>query len=315
MVIFAAEYKLCIPMKFIYYPVFISWYLVSLLPLRVLYFISDLLFYPLYYGLKYRRAVVRKNLTDSFPEKNDEEIVRIEKDFYHFFCDYVMETLKLFSMRKGEMMRRMTFSGLEEVRSSLRQEGRKYCFLYLGHYCNWEYVASLQYWLPDISCGQIYHPLYNKAFDRLFLRLREQFGGECIPMKSAMRRIVRMGGQGRPVMIGFIADQAPGWEAMEHWTPFLHRDTAFFQGVERIGRKVDAAVYYVKIERVRRGYYHASLERMAESAAALPEYKLTDSYAARLEEQICKHPAFWLWSHNRWKRTREEWLLRKGGEQ
>ena len=245
-------------MKFIYYLVFFFWYLLSLLPLRVLYFISDVLFVPLFYVLKYRLGIVHRNIAGSFPEKTEEEIQKIEKEFYHFFCDYVVETIKLFSMSKKQMMKRMTFSGLDEVRAELDKAGKKCCFLYLGHYCNWEYVASLQYWFPEIHCGQIYHPLYNKAFDKLFLRLRGQFGGESIPMKETLRRLVTLSRGEKKVMIGFISDQAPGWEGMNHWTTFLNRDTAFFQGTERIGRRLDAAVYYVKITRVKRGYYHGT---------------------------------------------------------
>lgn len=205
-------------------------------------------------------------------------------------------------------MKRMTFSGLDEVRETLGRENKKCCFLYLGHYCNWEYVASLQYWLPEIHCGQIYHPLYNKAFDKLFLRLRGQFGGESIPMKETLRRLVTLSRGEKKVMIGFISDQAPGWEGMSHWTKFFNRDTAFFQGTERIGRRLDAAVYYLKVTRVKRGYYHASFELLTLHPAELPEYRLTDMYSEHLEQQIKEAPAYWLWSHNRWKRTKEEWL-------
>lgn len=297
-------------MKLFYYFVFFLWYLLSLLPLRVLYFISDLLYFPLYYLVRYRRRIVRKNLTCSFPEKPLEEIIAIEKQFYHFFGDYVVETIKLFSMSKKQMMKRMTFGGLDEMRKELATEGNKCCFVYLGHYCNWEYVASLQYWLPEMHCGQIYHPLYNKAFDRLFLRLRGQFGGESIPKKETMRRLFTLSKGSRVAVIGFISDQAPGWETMDHWTSFLHQDTAFFHGLERIARKLDAAVYYLEVKRVRRGYYHAEFKQMTMHPKELSEFELGDYYARLLEQQIQEAPAFWLWSHNRWKRSREEWERR-----
>lgn len=295
-------------MKFVYYIVFASWYVLSLLPLRVLYVVSDILYLPLFYCIRYRRHIVYRNLKASFPEKSESEILRIEKQFYHFFCDYVVETIKLFSISKKEMMRRMSFSGLDRVQEELEREQKKYCFIYLGHYCNWEYVASMQYWFPDIHCGQIYHPLYNKAFDRLFLRLRGQFGGDNIPMKETLRRIIKLGKGEKKVMIGFIADQAPSWWAMEHWTTFLNHDTAFFMGTERIGRKLDAAVYYLDIRRVKRGYYHAELKLLTLHPNDLPQYRLTDMYSECLEKQIKEAPAYWLWSHNRWKRTKEEWL-------
>ncbi len=301
-------------MKFVYYIIYVCCYLFSLLPLGVLYRLSDLVYFPLYHCIKYRRAIVRRNLASSFPEKGEEEIIRIEKQFYHFFCDYAVETLKLFSMSKKEMMRRMTFTGLDKVSADLEREDKKCCFLYLGHYCNWEYVASLSYWLPEIHCGQIYHPLHNKISDRLFLKIREQFGGECIPMKTTLRRILSLGQGEKRVMIGFIADQEPGWLEMEHWTTFLNHETSFFMGTERIGRRVDAAIYYMEVKRVKRGYYHGEFKLLTMHPNELPQYKLTDMYAEHLEKQIREAPAYWLWSHNRWKRTKEEWMKRKTDE-
>lgn len=295
-------------MKFVYYLVFVFWYLLSLLPLRVLYLVSDILFFPLFYIVKYRRKIVHRNIAGSFPEKSEKEIGKIEKKFYHFFCDYVMETIKLFSMSKKQMMKRMTFSGLDEMREALDKSGKKCCFVYLGHYCNWEYVASLQYWLPEMHCGQIYHPLYNKAFDKLFLRLRGQFGGESIPMKETLRRLITLNRGEKKVMIGFISDQLPKWENMNHWIAFLHRDTSFFIGAERIGKQLDAALYYLEVKRVKRGHYHGEFKLMALHPKEYADYELTDMYARLLERQIKEQPAYWLWSHNRWKRTKEAWL-------
>ena len=116
----------------IYYSVFFLWYLLSLLPLRFLYFISDLLFYPLYYCIRYRRKIIRNNLSNSFPEKDLKEIVQIEKKFYSFFCDYIVETLKLFSISKKQLMRRMTFEGLDEIVESMNKKNKDFCFIYLG---------------------------------------------------------------------------------------------------------------------------------------------------------------------------------------
>ena len=102
----------------------------------------------LYYVVRYRRKIVRKNLEGSFPEKTPEEIVRIEKKFYRFFCDCVVENLKLFSMSQKQVMRRMTFSGADDMVADLAATGKNFCFIYLGHYCNWEWIASLAYWYP-----------------------------------------------------------------------------------------------------------------------------------------------------------------------
>lgn len=296
-------------MKFVYHILFFLLYLLSLLPMRLLYLLSDGLFFPLFHIVKYRRKVVEKQLDECFPEKSMQERRAIERQFYHFFCDYLVEVIKLFSISKKEMMRRMKFVGIEQVREELKD--KKFCFLYLGHYCNWEYIASLSYWLPEIHCGQIYHRIYNQAFDELFLKLRGQFGGESILMKDTLRRILTLRNQEKKVMIGFIADQLPKWENMHHWTTFLNHDTSFFIGAERIAKQVDAALYYVDVERVKRGYYQVRFRLMTLHPKEFPDYELTDQYARLLEESILRQPAYWLWTHKRWKRTKEEWLKRQ----
>ena len=299
-------------MKFAYYLVFALWYLLSLLPLRVLYFFSDLLYIPLYYGARYRRNIVRKNLVGSFPEKSQEEIIRIEKKFYHFFCDYMVETIKLFSMSKKQIMRRMTFSGVEDMKADLEKNNVNFGFMYLGHYCNWEWIASMAYWTgDDILCTQIYHPLYNKNFDKLFLRLRNQFGGECIPMKNTLRRVIELKREKRPTMIGFISDQLPKWNSMHFFVPFLHRETAVFTGAEQIGRQVKAVYFFADIIRPRRGYYECTFRRMEIPEVNRTEYDMTALFMEQLEQMIRKAPQYWLWTHKRWKRTKEEWLRRQ----
>lgn len=293
-------------MKFVYHILFFLLYLLSLLPMGLLYLLSDGLFFPLFHVVKYRRKVVEKQLDECFPEKSMQERRAIEHQFYHFFCDYLVEVIKLFSISKKEMMRRMKFVGIEQVREELKD--KKFCFLYLGHYCNWEYIASLSYWLPEIHCGQIYHRIYNQAFDDLFLKLRGQFGGESIFMKDTLRRILTLRSQEKKVMIGFISDQLPKWENMNHWTTFLNHDTSFFIGAERIAKQVDAALYYVDVERVKRGYYQVTFRLMTLHPKEFPDYELTDQYARLLEKSIRHQPAYWLWTHKRWKRTKEEWV-------
>lgn len=303
-------------MKITYYIAYALWYLLSLLPLWLLYFVSDLLFLPTYYLARYRRKIVRRNLTGSFPEKDLKEIVRIEKRFYHFFCDYIVETIKLFSMSEEQMKRRMVFKGVDHIVNAMEKEDKNFCFVYLGHYCNWEWIASLPYWCPDdVKCGQIYHPLYNKAFDRLFLRLRNQFGGECIAMKETLRRIIEMKRAKQKCIIGFISDQAPKWNSIHHWCDFLHRETPVFIGTERIGKQVDALIYYADVKRTRRGYYLCEFKPLTHRPKEVPDYELTDRFTHLLEEMIKERPDFWLWSHKRWKRTKEEWIRRQQEEE
>lgn len=299
-------------MKIVYFFTFCFWYLLSLLPLGILYLFSNLLYYPLYYCIRYRRHIVRKNLIDSFPEKDLKEIIGIEKKFYQFFCDYVVETIKLFTISKKQLMNRMTFEGIDVITSEMEKNDKDLCFVYLGHYGNWEWIASLAYWTPDdFLCAQIYHPLRNKAFDKLFLNLRNQFGGECIPMKVTLRRILELKKARQKTIIGFISDQLPKWSSIHHFTPFLHRETATFTGTEQMGKKFGAIIYYAEVTRPKRGYYHCTFKKLVENPSALPDFEITDNYASRLEEMIQKTPYLWLWSHDRWKRTKEEYERRQ----
>jgi KDO2-lipid IV(A) lauroyltransferase len=283
-------------------------WLISLLPLRMLYILSDIV-YPIV-KRTYRRKVVDGNLAKSFPEKTEEERDKIANNFYHQLCDYFAEDIKLFSMSKKEMMKRMTFSGLEHIKDGF-DNGKDYMFAYLGHFGNWEWIASLQYWMPYAHCSQIYHPLYNKVSDRIFLKLREQYGGECIPMKKTLRRILEIKRNGENVVVGFISDQQPKWESIHHFTPFLNRETAVFTGTEVLAKKLGAMVYYAHVTRPRRGYYHCEFVPMTHTPAENPDFDLTDQYMKMLEKDICTTPHMWLWTHKRWRRTKEEWLKRQ----
>lgn len=309
----ALSIKLKEDMRFTYYIIFALWYLLSLLPLCVLYFLSDILLFPiLYYLVGYRRKVVHHNLINSFPQKNEAEIANIEKEFYHFLCDYMVETIKLFSMSKEQTKRRMTFGGVKAITDAMEKEDKNFCFVYLGHYCNWEWIASLPYWCPDdVLCGQIYHPLRNKAMDQLFLRLRNRFGGESIAMKETLRRIIELKRAKQKCIIGFISDQSPKWNSIHHWCDFLNHDTPVFIGTEKIGKQVDALIYYADVKRVKRGYYHCEFKLMTHKAKEIADYQLTNQFTHLLEEMINNAPAFWLWTHKRWKRTKERWIERQ----
>lgn len=287
-------------------------YLLSLLPFCILYLLSDFLYFLVYHCVKYRRGVVRDNLLKSFPEKTLAEIVRIEKKFYRFFCDYFVETLKLTSISKKTMKKRMVFHGTDVLEDVLRDEDCNFVFMYLGHYCNWEWIASLPYNIsPSVHCAQIYHPLYDKAVDRFFLKLRNQFGGECIPMKQTLRRVIELKREKRPTVLGFISDQLPKWNSMHFFVPFLHRDTAVFTGAEQIGRQVKAAYFFADIVRPRRGYYECTFKRMETPETKRTEYDMTAIFMEQLERMIQTAPEYWLWTHKRWKRTKEEWLQRQ----
>lgn len=288
-------------------------YALSLLPFGVLYVLSDIGAFILYHIVRYRRHVVRKNLVNSFPEKTLKEIIRIEKGFYRYFCDYVMETVKLMSISETAMRKRMRFENTEIIEKAF-EENRSVAF-YLGHYCNWEWISTLPLHLRNADvCGQIYHPLHNATFDRLMLEIRGRFHAVSIPTSDILRKLVTWHKQGLNNIVGYISDQIPKMENVHHWMEFLHQDTAVFTGGERLSKAMHDIVIYGNVRRESRGHYVCRFEYISHDASLEPPYKITESYFRMLEKTINDAPQYWLWSHNRWKRTRREFDERYSGE-
>lgn len=295
--------------KALYYLLYASWYLLSHLPLSVLYVLSNVIFFIVFHVLKYRRRTVWVNVVTSFPELEPEEHKDIERRFYKWFCDYLVENIKLMNMKPEEMKQRLVFKNTEAVDQCIN-EGQS-CAIYLGHLCNWEWITSLPFWItPEAQCGQLYHPLENKDFDRLLLHIRQRFGSVCIPMNDSLRRILDYKRQGKQTVIGYIADQAPFWWNIHHWCQFLHHDTAVLSGTERIATKLDQAVFYLDVHRVKRGYYEAEFKLITREPRKMEEFQLTDIYFNELEKSIRRQPECYLWTHDRWKRTRERFNRR-----
>lgn len=280
--------------------------ILSRLPFGCIYLISDFLYFTVYRLVRYRRSTVRLNLTNSFPEKSKSELRVIERRFYHAFTDSIVEWFKLLSISPEEMRKHMQFRGIEEVEDSLSRH--PICFIYLGHFCNWEWISTMPAsFSPGYSkFGELYHPLRSKFTDWLFYGMRSRFGAECINKNDAFRRILSMKRDGGRYVLGFIADQGPRWINIHEWIPFLSQDTPVYTGTERIARKVNACVYFGRVECVKRGYYICTLEKMTEDPASLPRFALTNDYMARLEKMIRRNPERWLWTHKRWKRHHED---------
>lgn len=286
---------------------YVLFYGLSLLPLRCLYIISDIVAWVMHHVVRYRLGVVKTNLTASFPDKSTRETDAIAGKFYRFLTDYFVETVKLTSMGKSEMMRRMRFEGIEPVAEALKA-GRSVS-LYLGHYCNWEWVSSLPVYFPESAgCGQIYHPLENPAADRLFLKIRSRFGAVSIRLHETLKVLTSWHRGGIASVTGYIADQVPGFNGIHCWVDFLNHDTPVYSGPERISRMLHAEAYYIDMFRPRRGYYVGKFVKITDDASKCEKFSITREYFRLLEESIRRAPEFWLWSHRRWKRTREQFI-------
>ena len=291
----------------------IVWVL-SLLPLPVLYLISDIVWFIMFVcpSLRYRKKIVRKNLELSFPENDRKWLRRTERRFYYQFLCQIMESLKTVSAGRRWVQRHMVFTGYESmVQETLK--GRSHV-CYIGHMGNWEWIPSLMYHFEDVDkfvgC-QVYHKLENPVMEQFMLKLRSKFGTESIPMENVLRRLLEYKKEDKKYMIGMIADQVPLWWNVHYWTQFMNRKTPVFSGAERLSRKMDTYVWYIHVTRPRRGHYICDIQPMFEHTAELPEFTVTERYMRLLEDNIRESPELWLWTHNRWKRNWEgyqKWL-------
>jgi KDO2-lipid IV(A) lauroyltransferase len=276
----------------------INW-VITLLPLKVLYLFSDLLFLLLYYFPSYRRKVVAENLRNSFPEKSAEEITLIGKKFYRHLADLFVETLKLTHMSNEELKRRFRLTNPKLV-EYLFNSGRDVAAVH-SHFNNWEWLAAV---LPLYSKYQIvgiYKPLQNKLFDRFLNSLRSRNNAGLAPMNHIVRKIIENQGKNIRTLYGFIADQTPAKPYIRYYTDFLNQETPVFLGIEKIAAKYDMSIIFFNVQKVRRGYYEATVEFLFELTKGLPEYKVTEKHVKRLEEVIRKNPEYWIWTHRRWK--------------
>ena len=274
--------------------------LLSYIPFGVLYFLSDGLFCLLYYVIRYRRRIVRKNLTESFPEKSERDILLLEKKFYHFFTDQVLESCKMASISPEEIKRRMTFKNMEKVNAVLR-EGKSIA-LYMGHYGNWEWVSSFPLWLEkNVLAVQIYHKLSNENMDRLILHNRGRMGAISVEMRKTARYITEMAMKNKVGIVGFIADQSPKKKESRHFLHFLNHEAPVLTGTEKMIKHYGFEAWFLDMKRVKRGYYEAELIQINDNPQAVPDFELTAVYFRMLEQMIRNCPELYLWTHNRFK--------------
>jgi KDO2-lipid IV(A) lauroyltransferase len=269
------------------------------LPLRVLYVLSNGLYFLIRYVARYRRKVVRESLAASFPEKTKEERLRIEKAFYRHFADYIVETVKLARIGKAEVQRRAHLNNPELV-NGLFAAGHTCVVLLMVHYGNWEWFSASKERFEG-ETYQIYKPLHNQAVDRFFIRLRERFGSRGMKRDNTFRDMVRIKQEGQRATIIFLADQRPAPNNVHYHTQFLNRDTPMLTGPERIARKLNFPVVFLDTRKLKRGYYTIDFELITDKPRETPEHWITEQYARRAEACIRRDPAYWLWTHKRWK--------------
>lgn len=276
----------------------INW-IMTFLPLKILYFFSDILFFLLYYFPSYRRKVVEENLKNSFPEKSEKEIAQTARKFYRHLADLIIEILKLTHLSNKELEKRFTVSN-PELMEHLYNSGRDVAVVY-SHYNNWEWLGVCLPLYTKYRCVGVYKPLQNKLFNKFINDQRLKNNGDLAPMQLIVRKIIGNQNKNIRAMYIFMSDQTPARTLIEYYTDFLNQETPVFLGIEKIAAKYDMPVVFFDIQKVRRGYYSMTLELLFDSTKGLPKYMVTDTHVKRLEQIIKENPEYWIWTHRRWK--------------
>ena len=284
--------------KIVLFPI----WLVTLLPLPLLYLFSDLVFFILYYILRYRRAVVHTNLTRAFPDKTERDIRRLTIKFYRYLCDYFIESIYLLNMSAAESNKRYRYTN-PDVMHELYKKKKNIVFA-VGHYGNWEWATANIHVNTSYYTKGIYKPLSNKMFDRLFFYIRARYGNIPVPMKQTLRVINGAIRNKEIFSIYLVADQRPTPEDLHYWTIFLNQDTPVISGVERISRKYDMPVVFLDIDRPKRGHYDVTFKVLTEDPKNEPQFAITEKYIRHVENMIIRKPE--LWPHKRWKYSAEK---------
>lgn len=271
-------------------------YALSLLPFRLLYLLSDLMYFSVYKLIGYRTSVVRTNLKNSFPEKTEREIQHIQDQFYHYFFDLLLETLKTLTIQPATLKKRVVYGDMSVFESLYRQ--KKSVIVVMGHLGNWEMGGARFSQDPFHQLYVIYRPLANQHFDRLLYHMRTRLGNKLYTMKNAFRGMIR--NRDKVTATAFIADQTPSY-LDAYWTTFLNQDTPIFPGTAKIAKKLNYPLIYVLIKRPKRGLYEISGELLMTDPASFTENEISECHTRRLERDIRLYPHLWLWTHRRWK--------------
>ncbi len=263
---------------------------------------AGLLYFLLYRVAGYRLKVVRGNLSRAFPEKSPQERLEIERRFYRHLAEVFVDTIRLVTLSREEILARMIYTNQPEHEERMR--GRSWISA-MSHFGSWEltinYVCN-----SDHRVLAVYHPLHSKAFDFYYRWARSRFGTQPIPMRDIYREVI---GSRQPlrqnVTVALLADQRPPLHEATQWLRFLNQETAFVPGPGRMAKRFGMPVVFMYVRQVRPRHYEAQMQEIYDGREDISEQEITRRYAERLEAQIREAPHLWMWSHHRWRYTPE----------
>lgn len=284
--------------RLFYILIYPLWWGISILPMSVLYFFSDLIYFLLYYIIGYRRKVVKENLALALPDRNETERKQIERKFYKHLCDFFVETIKSLTISEKEINQRFRFENLEVLQDFYEQD--KNVLLMCGHYASWEWSGILTKHMSYKGLA-VYKQLRNPYFDRLIKKIRGKFGAEIITNKQIVGKLFRMHRNKEKSLTLILSDQAPKLSDYKHIDTFMGIRVPVFVGTEELSKRLGYIPVYLKTKKIKRGYYSAEFIPLTIQPENVPNYKITRMFLDEIEKQIYNAPAYYLWSHKRWK--------------
>ena len=278
-------------------------FLISKLPFRSLYLLSDAVRILVFNFLGYRKQVIINNLKLALPHLTDKERNTIKKSFQRHFCDLFLEIIKSMGMSKKEMLKRFQIKNIE-VLTQFEKQNRS-AFIICGHYASWEWMMSLGYHMKHLGYG-LYKPIGNPYFDKLIKKIRSKHNAYMIPIQTAISIITAKEQNNERGVYGFASDQSPRPKPLSYWRSFMGIEVPVYTGAERLARSLNIPVLFGKINRVKRGFYEVEFKVISDQSASTKEYFITDTFTTWLEEQITADPSQYLWTHKRFKYARKQ---------
>lgn len=276
-------------------------WVISILPFRIFYWFSDFIYLIVYYIIGYRKKTVKENLALALPHLSDKERLVIEKKSYHHLCDMFLEMIKTMTISSAEMNRRFVVTNIELVKEY--ENKGKSTVLLASHYASWEWLLSINQKTKFKGIG-VYKKIANKYFDKLIRDIRSKYNAELVETKNAIPLMAENQKNGILSMYGLASDQSPKLNRAFHWDKFMGVEVPVHTGAEMLAKKYDLNVLFVKVKKVKRGFYEATFVPITDNPTSIPDFEITNTFLREVEKQILEAPEYYFWTHKRWKHKR-----------
>ena len=276
-------------------------WIISILPFRIFYWLSDCIYVLVYYIVGYRKKTVRENLSFALPHLSDKERLEIEKKSYHHLCDMFLQMVKTMTISSEEMNKRFKITNLEVIKEY--EKKGKSIMLIASHYASWEWLITLNQKISFLGVA-VYKKLANKHFDKLVRDIRSKYNTELVPTSKTIPLIANNQKNNIQCVYGLASDQSPKADRIFHWESFMGVEVPVHTGPEMLAKKYDMTVVFAKVKKVKRGYYELTIIPLSDNPKSIPDFGITHIYIKEVEKQILEAPEYYFWTHKRWKHRR-----------